>query len=99
MTTITDPAPAIDASPGTIARGRPITQYSRRRIFAIWAAAAVPMACWRGSLPRLSPTAAAPSRCSSRCVACLTVGLVWQFVLVVGLLFHEQRTPALVGRP
>jgi membrane protease YdiL (CAAX protease family) len=25
-------------------------------------------------------------------VACLTVGLVWQFVLAVGLIFHEQRT-------
>jgi membrane protease YdiL (CAAX protease family) len=92
MTTLTVQTPSIDASPGAAALGRPITQYSRRRIFAIWAAAALPM----GTLAWVVTPAIANGDSAESMfhplVACLTVGLVWQFVLVVALVFHEQRT-------
>jgi membrane protease YdiL (CAAX protease family) len=92
MTTLTDTTPSVDVSDGTATRGRPIIQYSRRQILAIWAAAALPM----GVLAWVVAPAVADGDTAvsmfKPLVACLTVGLVWQFVLVVGLVFHEQRT-------
>jgi membrane protease YdiL (CAAX protease family) len=68
-----------------------IPQYRRRAILAVWAAAALPMAAlaWlvadrllgEGNLPM-----------AQALLACLTVGLVWQFVLVAVLVWREQRT-------
>src|SRR5215203_2476547 len=72
-----------------------IPQYRRRTILAIWAAAALPMAAlaWlvapaiaerltgEGNLPMVKALS-----------VCLTVGLIWQFVLVVVLVAHEQRS-------
>ena len=95
MTTITtnDPitAPAAPAD-GTAARTVTITQYSRRGIFAIWAAAALPM----GALAWIVAPAIADTNEASSLVGpllgCLTAGLIWQFVLVVGLVGYEQRT-------
>ena len=67
-----------------------VTQYSRRSILAIWAAAALPM----GALAWIVAPAIANGGASlSRALlVCLTAGLVWQFVLVVGLVGYEQRT-------
>ena len=42
--TTTDHTPSVDVPPNPAGPGRPITQYSRRRILTIWAAAAIPMA-------------------------------------------------------
>src|SRR5215218_8588801 len=72
-----------------------IPQYRRRAILAVWAAAALPMAAlaWlvapvvagrlsgEGNLPMVKAL-----------TACLTVGLIWQFVLVMALVRHEQRS-------
>ena len=69
-----------------------VTQYSRRTIFAIWAAAALPM----GALAWIAAPAIADGNGAESLVrpliACLTVGLVWQFVLVVALVGYEQRS-------
>jgi uncharacterized protein len=72
-----------------------IPQYRRRAILAVWAAAALPMAAlaWL-----VAPVVAA--RLSGEgnlamvkaLTACLTVGLIWQFVLVMALVRHEQRS-------
>jgi hypothetical protein len=72
-----------------------IPQYRRRAILAVWAAAALPMAAlaWlvapaladrltgEGNLPMVKAL-----------LLCITVGLIWQFVLVVILIWREQRT-------
>jgi hypothetical protein len=72
-----------------------IPQYRLLTILAIWAAAALPMAAlaWfaapafedhlggAGDVPMFKAL-----------VICLTAGLIWQFVLVVALVWREQRT-------
>ncbi|RYP81847.1 CPBP family intramembrane metalloprotease [Nocardioides guangzhouensis] len=72
-----------------------IPQYSRRKIMAVWAAAALPMAAlaWvvapvlahgfdgDGNVPM-----------AKALIVSLTAGLIWQFVLVMALVWHEQRT-------
>jgi len=68
-----------------------INQYSRRAILGIWAAAALPM----GALAWIVAPALAGSGSTSlggALLACLTAGLVWQFVLVVALVGYEQRS-------
>ena len=68
-----------------------IPQYSRRSIFAIWAAAAVPMAviAWIVA-PRLAPVLDGAQPFTRALVLGLTAGLIWQFVLVLGLVRVEQ---------
>jgi membrane protease YdiL (CAAX protease family) len=68
-----------------------VTQYSRRSIYAIWAAAALPM----GALAWIVAPAFAGNGDGSlfrHLLVLLTAGLVWQFVLVVGLVGYEQRS-------
>lgn len=70
---------------------RPIAQYTRRRVLAVWAAAAIPM----GVLAWVVAPAIAgdgPTSFPQALIVCLTVGLVWQFALVAGLVAYEQRT-------
>jgi membrane protease YdiL (CAAX protease family) len=72
-----------------------IPQYGRRAIFAIWAAAALPMAAlaWLVA-PRVADHLSGEGnvRIAKALLALLTVGLVWQFVLVAVLVWREQRT-------
>jgi uncharacterized protein len=72
-----------------------IPQYGLRRILAVWAAAALPM----GILAWIVAPAIKDSFAGTGNVplfkalnVCLTVGLVWQFVLVATLVWREQRT-------
>lgn len=69
-----------------------VNQYSRRSICVIWAAAALPM----GALAWIvAPALAGGGDAESLfrpLLACLTAGLIWQFVLVVGLVGYEQRS-------
>jgi len=68
-----------------------VNQYSRRAILAIWAAAALPM----GGLAWVVAPAVAPDGGESltrALIVLLTAGLVWQFVLVAGLVGYEQRS-------
>src|SRR5919199_2992509 len=72
-----------------------IPQLGRRAIFAIWAAAALPMAAlaWLVAPPvadRLSGAGNVPM--AKALLACLTIGLIWQFVLVAVLVYREQQT-------
>jgi membrane protease YdiL (CAAX protease family) len=72
-----------------------IPQYSRRKIMAIWAAAALPMAAlsWLVApalADRFSGDGIVPM--AKALIICLTFGLVWQFVLTMALVWHEQRT-------
>lgn len=65
----------------------PIPQYSLRKILVVWAAAAIPMGIlgWV-----VAPAVAAdPQRPGFERLAVLAVGLVWQFVLVMILLYQE----------
>ena len=70
-----------------------VPQYSRRRILGTWAAAALPMAAlaWMGA-PLLADALEGPSAWPRAVLLCLTAGLVWQFVLVLGAVRHEQGT-------
>src|ERR671933_1068148 len=72
-----------------------IPQLGRRAILAIWAAAALPMAAlaWLVAPPvadRLSGEGNVPM--AKALLACLTIGLIWQFVFVAVLVYREQRT-------
>lgn len=70
-----------------------VPQYSLRRVLGTWAAAALPMAAlaWVGA-PLLADAFEGPSARPRAILVCLTSGLVWQFVLVLGALRHEQGT-------
>jgi membrane protease YdiL (CAAX protease family) len=70
-----------------------IPQYSRRKILAVWAAAAGPMAilAWIAA-PALAREIRGPSAFPLALLISITVGLAWQFVLTSILIFHEQRT-------
>jgi membrane protease YdiL (CAAX protease family) len=91
VTTTIDHAAVSVSDTGTVAPVVPIKQYSRRTIYTIWAAAAVPMAALTWIV---APAIAGNSGTSitKALLVCLTGGLAWEFVLVVGLVYHEQRT-------
>jgi membrane protease YdiL (CAAX protease family) len=87
-------APSKNRADATVAAVK-IPQYSRRKIMAVWAAAALPMAAlsWLVApalADRFSGDGVVPM--FKALLVCLTVGLVWQFVLVVALVWREQRT-------
>jgi membrane protease YdiL (CAAX protease family) len=72
-----------------------IPQYRRRAIFAVWAAAALPMAALAWLVApalesRFSGGGNVPL--AKALFVSLTIGLVWQFVLVAVLVVREQRT-------
>src|SRR5215831_7943783 len=72
-----------------------IPQYSRRAIAGIWAAAALPMAAlsWLVA-PALADHLSGEGHVPlvKALLATMTVGLVWQFVLVAVLVAREQRS-------
>jgi uncharacterized protein len=72
-----------------------IPQYGWRAVLAIWAAAALPMGvlAWLVAPAlgeRLAGDGDVPT--AKALLLCLTVGLVWQFVLVAILVWREQRS-------
>ncbi len=70
-----------------------IPQYSRRAILAIWAAAAIPMAvlAWIVA-PRWAAASGGEEPFARSLILWLTIGLIWQFVLVLILVRVEQRS-------
>jgi membrane protease YdiL (CAAX protease family) len=72
-----------------------VRQYSLAQILAVWAAAAIPMAvlAWVVA-PLLGVLLAGDERISfaKALLLCLTVGLIWQFVLTLILTRREQGT-------
>ena len=90
MTTRTIPATPVRSAPSP-GSTPPIPQYSRTALLGVWAAAAVPMAAlaWLGA-PRLAGSISGPAPLGQALLICLTVGLVWQFALVLLLVRREQ---------
>jgi membrane protease YdiL (CAAX protease family) len=96
--TTTTPPPLPDMLAAT-SIGRPsLPQYTLKKIAAIWAAAALPMGllAWVVA-PWLADRLDGPSALTKALILCLTAGLVWQFVLVAGLLARERRSPQWPG--
>jgi uncharacterized protein len=75
------------------ARYEHVRQYSLAQVLAVWAAAAVPMAvlAWVVA-PLLGGLLAVEAAFIKALLLCLTVGLVWQFVLTMILVRREQGT-------
>jgi len=98
MSAPTIAAPAVGlrtANVEEIDRYAGIKQYSLVQILAIWAAAAVPMGtlAWVVA-PAITDSFAGDGKVPlfKALLLVLTIGLVWQFVLVVGLVWREQHT-------
>ena len=91
--TIAAPPPAAQPTAATSTGRSELPQYSLRQILCIWAAAAVPMAllAWLAA-PLLADQLSGPGALSRALIMTLTAGLVWQFVLVMGLVGREQGT-------
>jgi uncharacterized protein len=70
-----------------------IPQYSVGRVIGTWAAAAVPMGAlaWVGA-PLLARSFEGPTAFARALILALTVGLFWQFLLVLWLVRREQGT-------
>jgi membrane protease YdiL (CAAX protease family) len=68
-----------------------VRQYSFAQILAVWAAAAVPMALLAWVVgPWLAGRLDGPLALTRTLIGLLTVGLIWQFVLVVLLVYRER---------
>jgi membrane protease YdiL (CAAX protease family) len=83
--------PVVGASPGAVSESSralgSIPQYSARKTLLVWAAAAIPMAIlgWV-----VAPALALdPHRPGFERLAVLTAGLIWQFLLVMLLVYQE----------
>ncbi len=93
--------PSVIGRPSTAAadqRPRPVDeralpQLGLRGIIAVWAAAALPtgLLAWV-VVPLLADQLSGPGALSRALIIALTAGLVWQFVLVMGLVAREQGT-------
>jgi membrane protease YdiL (CAAX protease family) len=68
-------------------------QYSMTQVLAVWAAATLPMAvlAWVVA-PRVADSLQGPGSLAQALIACLGAGLVWQFVLVLMLVWREQHS-------
>jgi uncharacterized protein len=73
--------------------GSTVRQYSPVSVLALWAAAAVPMGllAWVVA-PEVAGAGATRERFAVSLIGALTVGLVWQFVLVLVMVAREQRS-------
>jgi membrane protease YdiL (CAAX protease family) len=79
--------------PGTSPDQANIPQLSSRGIAGVWAAAALPMGvlAWVFA-PWLADQLSGPSAFARSMITALTIGLAWQFVLVMFLVRREQGT-------
>jgi uncharacterized protein len=69
-------------------------QYSLAKILGIWAAAALPMAALAWIVaPWVADRLDGPLALPRALLALLTVGLIWQFVLVMILVYRERGSP------
>ena len=82
-----------EVAPATRAAPRPIRQLSAAGVAGVWAAAAVPMGLLSWVVaPRIADGLSGPVPLVRALILALTVGLAWQFALVLGLVYREQRT-------
>ena len=93
LTDSTDTASAVRADRPIAGGSTELPQYSLARIFGTWAAAALPMAflAWIVA-PRLWRSFDGPSAGPRALILCLTLGLIWQFLVVAALVRREQGT-------
>ena len=70
-----------------------VRQYSKAGVLGTWAAAALPMGAlaWLVA-PWLAHQMDGPAALPRALILMLTAGLVWQFLLVLGLVYREQRS-------
>jgi uncharacterized protein len=70
-----------------------LPQYTTRKILALWAAATLPMgaAAWIAA-PMLATATGGTDSLPKALLVTLTLGLVWQSILVAFLVYREQRT-------
>ncbi len=89
ITTRTTTSTRLDTSPARVS----IPQLSPRGIAGVWAGAAVPMGllAWVFA-PWLADRLTGPSAYARSMITALTIGLAWQFVLVLLLVHREQGT-------
>src|SRR4051794_6851741 len=68
-----------------------IRQYTLADVLGIWASAAIPMAvlAW-GVAPRLAGAIDSRTSLIQALILCLATGMLWQFLLVLTLVRHEQ---------
>src|SRR5215218_2846460 len=68
-----------------------VRQYSLAQILAVWAAAALPMGALAWVVaPLVAGQLDGPAPLMRTLLALLTIGLIWQFVLVVVLVYRER---------
>src|SRR5690349_23010575 len=90
MSNVHAPAVAENPPPATVLEPR---QYTLRQIVGVWAAAAGPMAVLSWVIaPALAGRLDGPAAWPRALIACLTVGLVWQALLVLVLVRRETGT-------
>src|SRR5215207_9874596 len=93
---IATPAVAVRAGHAEeVDRYAEVRQYSLAQIFAVWAAAALPMGvlAWIvAPAVKDSFTGAGNVPMAKALLLVLTAGSIWQFVLVGGLVWFEQRS-------
>jgi uncharacterized protein len=98
MSTPSIAAPAVGVRAGQAEdadRYAGVKQYSLAQILAVWAAAALPMAVLSWIVaPAIenSFSGAGNVRLVKALLLLLTAGMIWQFVLVIGLVWLEQRS-------
>lgn len=92
-TTTVDDGAGRPGSPRPAPAAVHIPQLSRRGVLGVWAAAAVPMGllAWVVA-PLVAGRLDGPNALARALIPCLTIGLVWQFVLVAVLVRREQGT-------
>jgi|tagenome__1003787_1003787.scaffolds.fasta_scaffold20978628_2 membrane protease YdiL (CAAX protease family) len=86
-----DETAASEPSAAALPAERVLPQLRLGGIAAVWAAAALPMAllAWVVA-PAVADHLSGPGALSRALIMTLTAGLVWQFVLVIGLIAREQ---------
>jgi membrane protease YdiL (CAAX protease family) len=68
-----------------------IPQYTLPRILGTWAAAALPMGAMAWLVtPLIARRLDGPTALSRALILALTAGLIWQFLMVLGLVYREQ---------
>jgi uncharacterized protein len=83
----------MEQAPDNVDRHEAVRQYSLARILAVWAAAALPMAALAWVVaPWLEDQFSGDEPLAQALLICFTVGLIWQFVLVVILTRRELGT-------
>jgi uncharacterized protein len=87
------PSSTREDAPARPARERALPQLALRGIIAVWAAAALPMGLLSWVVaPKVADQLSGPGALSRALIVTLAAGLVWQFVLVMVLVRHEQGT-------